>query len=962
MAADPRNTISHSFELRHFSADAAANGPTDFKGETAVFDTGQRLGYLRDYAAYAGDFFEDPGLDTPAVADEDVDSLMAKLKPPPLPRIRSRLRLDGWRRLEYRAGQEKEDQAKLDAWRENRAVEVGGGFLKFVEAGCVTRSFDPQTWRLRFEWKQRGPVRKVAFHGDGKTVATVVLAAGPRREWVQCVVEIDLAEKRWNVMRDGAYDIDWQTLDGDCARIDAVSISADPEAEVAGLWGRGFHPRDDPRNPYSIRTFLDETFSVRPHPADWHSPAYDDSAWKEAEDPLVHGSERHVGEDLYLRTAVAVEDAFEKAWLDIETLDPGGEVWVNGKLVAVSRNRHPLRLDVTDFVAAGRDNLVAVKVYPNDPEMIGRELPHSGIDANIGWFAGRMHLDLTHHAWVDDLFAYTTAVTAGAAGTPQALSEEFNAETAGRVNAVPAEQATVKVRATICNRDCEERWRGYLRIRLYPWLPEESGECAAEQMLPVDCCEWRDLEMETDITVKNPSLWTWRSPALYKVEAVLMDADEMPVDDNVLTTGLRTVSQTGGVLRVNNQPEMLNGAQIFGLRAPQEMMATWQRRPPVHWLVREMAQIRRMNGNAMRIHVHAWAHVPPARNINDVRLAEIGDQLGIMFYWATTAWVRSGTPWGVDLEGLPKYIRQVRNHPSIVLWELSNHPTCNQLYDRGPDGWNEFYLKAHDIVHSLDPSRLLAPSAIVGEGGGATPALELPGMVRGDMDTPTGMGTDWSVLRRFRESKRRYFEERKNHAYFNFEHQESIGQPNWELCRGKPWYRVMSYEWESDEGSIGRKLSADEWRESQAWQAFSAYEAMRIMRQMGYDGFSWCCLHGGPNDAAYKKPLIDFLGHPKLAWYIHRMIFQRVVAGSDDIDVVYGPNDWIHPVVQNLGPERIVNVEVTIEQIDGSVVESKVYSKVKLPPGRSITSLPAFRPTLKIEGNHAVKYKVLSDA
>ena len=437
-----------------------------------------------------------------------------------------------------------------------------------------------------------------------------------------------------------------------------------------------------------------------------------------------------------------------------------------------------------------------------------------------------------------------------------------------------------------------------------------------------------------------------------------MDADEAPVDDNAVTTGLRTISQTGGVFRINNQPEMLNGAQIFGLRAPQETMAIWQRRPPEHWLVREIAQIRRMNGNAMRIHVHAWAHVPPARSVNDIRLAEIGDQLGIMFYWPTTAWVRSGTPWGLDLEGLPKYIRQVRNHPSIVLWELSNHPTCNQLYDRGPEGWNEFYQQAHDIVHPLDPSRLLAPSAIVGEGAPGTPALDLPGMTRGDMDTPTGMGTEWTVLRRFRESKRRYFEERKNHAYFDFEHQESIGQPNWDLCRGKPWHRVMSYEWESDEGSIGRKLSADEWRESQAWQAFSAYEAMRVMRQMGYDGFSWCCLHGGTNDATYKKPLIDFLGHPKLAWYAHRMVFQRVLAGSDDIDIVHGPDDWIHPVIQNLGSERIVDVEVTLEQIDGTPVESKTYPRLKLPPGRSITQLPAFRPSKKIEGNHAVKYNI----
>jgi hypothetical protein len=221
------------------------------------------------------------------------------------------------------------------------------------------------------------------------------------------------------------------------------------------------------------------------------------------------------------------------------------------------------------------------------------------------------------------------------------------------------------------------------------------------------------------------------------------------------------------------------------------------------------------------------------------------------------------------------------------------------------------------------------------------------------------MGAEWTRLRLFLESKRLYFEHRKNHAYFDFEHQESIGQPNWSLCRGKPWYEVMSYEHDADKGSIGRKLAAGEWRESQAWQAFSAYEAMRQMRRMGYDGFSWCCLHGGANTATYKKPLIDFLGHAKLCWHAHRMVFQSVLAGSDDVDLVYGPGDWIHPTVMNLGPERLVNVEAAVRSLSGDEVETVLYERVRLPAGRSVTNLPAFRPSGQLDGTYAVEYRVL---
>jgi hypothetical protein len=39
------------------------------------------------------------------------------------------------------------------------------------------------------------------------------------------------------------------------------------------------------------------------------------------------------------------------------------------------------------------------------------------------------------------------------------------------------------------------------------------------------------------------------------------------------------------------------------------------------------------------------------------------------------------------------------------------------------------------------------------------------------------------------------------------------------------------------------------------------------------------------------KPLVDALGHKKLSWYAHRMGFQQLLAGSDNVDIVYGPSD-----------------------------------------------------------------------
>lgn len=160
-------------------------------------------------------------------------------------------------------------------------------------------------------------------------------------------------------------------------------------------------------------------------------------------------------------------------------------------------------------------------------------------------------------------------------------------------------------------------------------------------------------------------------------------------------------------------------------------------------------------------------------------------------------------------------------------------------------------------------------------------------------------------------------------------------------------------------GSIGRLLTSDEWRESQAWQAFSAYECIRKMRWLDYDGLSWCCMWGGGNMGTYQKPLVDALGHKKLAWYAHRMGFQQVLAGSKDVDMVYGPNDKPTLTVLNLGDEQHTNVIVTIRNVKGKQVYKQKFQNVTLAPGRTVTDIGQLMlPNGLLEGYYFFEYQV----
>jgi hypothetical protein len=307
----------------------------------------------------------------------------------------------------------------------------------------------------------------------------------------------------------------------------------------------------------------------------------------------------------------------------------------------------------------------------------------------------------------------------------------------------------------------------------------------------------------------------------------------------------------------------------------------------------------------------------------------------------------------------------------IVMWQPGNHPDIGDADRAFP-----WVGKVYDAISQADPSRLIAPTANISRMAGLSaeqasdPRWTAPLLARGNMDTPTGYGKLWTVIREWPGGAYRGEDNwdqgdlrigclrSRTHAYFNFENEESVGQPNWELRRGHPTYHVMSYELDYDAGSIGRRLSCDEWRTSQAWQAFSAYESVRKQRWVGYDGFAWCCLRGGGNTATYLKPVVDYFGHAKLAYYALAMAYQPVLAGSHNVDVVYGPEDVVTPMILNLGPARRVALAIVVRDLAGCEVARHTIADVALAEGRTVQELPAWSPDGLADGTYLFEYEV----
>lgn len=954
--------ISRSFEMRYFSKDTSANGETDFKGETEWMSTEQRVQALQEYTRFGSRFFDDPALDKRLIAEKEIDSLLGSLKPQPSPAIRQELRLTNWKKYGYRTGQEKEKAARLTRWKGFPGTSIENGSLRLKDA-AVEEKTNPLNWRskletlvkvdkgasfsLRLSSGKKDAVRLrisdnrvITFSPDGQYAQDI-----RHEDWVRLLIEMDFIEKRFNLYVNEILVNDFSLFaDPDILSADLLSLENDGIVEIKKLFILNHQPQDIPTQPYRSEVIIDEDFLEKKSIAGWQQRNFDDSFWPGTDLPAVHGGLREAGESLYLRTWVRVEK-FSRATLELETIDPGGEVWVNGQVVAVFSSRHPRKLDLTEYLLPEEKNLIAVRVKPYYSRI---PMLHAPDDRHIGWFLGRAKLILSNECMIRGAQVVTGEI----------------------------EPKNVQEHLISIHHNRAESLKGELEVRYYPWFPGEGPVVASEKQT-VHIRPGIENQIRLNMNIPDPVFWTIHRPHLYKVEVLLCDTEGNILDDFVTTTGIRKIGQGEGNLYINGQVEMLNGAQIMGFRPPLEDMAKYNRSTSWENIARDLLSLKKMNANMLRLHVHAEKDTTDG--INDPRYAEIADQVGLYLIWSTAGFIREGEAWNVDFEGYPLYMEQVYNHPSIVLWEASNHP--NRFKQHDISDTHDYVARIYQTIYSKDRSRLISPTSFWGhthyanhlgtldyKGNPirAVPEFFAHQMTRGSQDGYSGYGAEWSQIRKMPSGWANWAAsvlKSNDMAYFNFEHEESAAQPNWELSKGKPWYKVPSYEWSYEEGSIGRKLQTEEWRASQGWQAFSAWESMKKQILIGYDGFSWCTLESGANMGTYQKPLIDNLGHPKLAFYINRMVFQKTWAGSDNVDTVYGPNDVITPVIHHLGEEKEVNLTIRLANKDGKILDSTFISKIVLKGGRSTTRLSSFQFKKKINDDiYFIEYEIIPSA
>lgn len=942
------NILSKNLELRYISHDTKANGETDFKGETSTLSTQQRIEFLNEYAKKLPAMFEDFSLSKPIVTlDEAREYLNTKIKPQPLPDIRKRIQLKNWKWIGY-----KEDKEKINPSSGRTEIPVQD-FRAFIEWELTENApYADCTFAFGNAAEMGFDSEEQPYYISDKTKYYIQNAVKVQK----IKLELDFIYRKWNLYLNDALVADFVSFsDTDAEKTDFFTAPYSKDI-IKRVWGVEYHRlTENEFEPYSINTFIDADFSEETDITGWNTASYDDEKWQDGILPIVHGGERYDGEDLYLRCEFDVAEILPYAELYLESLTPGGEVYINGRLAAFIENECCHKIDILKYIKQGK-NLIAIRVYA-DKVTEDTKMTHTATDLCTGWFAGRMHIDLMPPIFIDDVFSYT-----------KRISED---------EAEQIVEVSVKTKRGLTSKIVEPYT---VSAKIMPWYPTEGEVCAKETWQTITAPNLTEIT-NGKLKIKNPMLWTSQTPVLYKIVVEIANGEGKVTDDYVITTGIRTVSQEDGIFRINGKPELLRAPLLFGARPPLDKIAVWEKCPPLELYVQEILMLKAMNGNGFRMSVHDKR----IGGMNDARLCEFADQMGVMLVWQTTTWLRITSATNINYDEIETCIKQVRNSPSIVIWQPLNHPSWKN--------W-DITMKVHHLLYAsisrVDRTRLISTAADVRRmraryDDGLTdfwgnpcddcdPIWTADLFCRGNMDYILGYGNEWSALREWPYVKDEHlpnwaestgyipsYLESKEREYFNFEHDEIIGQPNWEIYKGKPMYHIKSYEHDYDTGSIGRELEFDEWLTSQAWQALGAYETIKKCRMLDYDGLCWCNFRGGQNTVTYMKNIIDYYGQAKLAYYTHRMAFQNVLACSGNVDIVYGTDDTIPVTVMNIGDEKAVNVKVEILSDDNNIVFEQSFKNVTLKEGRTSVHIDELRLPLLPEGLYSVIYTVYNE-
>lgn len=429
-----------------------------------------------------------------------------------------------------------------------------------------------------------------------------------------------------------------------------------------------------------------ETVVFDKEPADLQLPNVNDNIWRSLDLPHDWAIEGPFSDSLENNTGLlpwkgigwyrkhftlGENDKGKRIYVDFDGAMANAKVWLNGKYIGEWPYGYTsFRLDLTPFVNAGQDNIIAVRLDTKNWD--SRWYPGAGIYRNV-WLIKTSQVQIAYNG------VFCT--------TPEIKKERGMLSVQAEVESHLSDPAPVTIKALVYK----------LNDKFEP-----SGTPVAESGNATATISGMSKHTyRFDIPVKNPVLWDIYTPELYRVVVLVMQGSTL-TDRYETNFGFRTLDFTArdGFLLNGKRVEVNGVCNHHDLGA---LGAAFNARAAE----RQLEILKEMGCNAIRT-----SHNPPAPE-----LAELCDKMGFLLMdEAFDCWRKGKKPKDYHLvfdawheEDLRAMVRRDRNHPSVFMWSIGNEV---------PDQNNPYLATAlNAIVKSEDNTRPVTAGCDNGNSG-----------------------------------------------------------------------------------------------------------------------------------------------------------------------------------------------------------------------------------------------------
>ncbi|MDA5283726.1 glycoside hydrolase family 2 TIM barrel-domain containing protein [Streptomyces sp. Isolate_45] len=383
-------------------------------------------------------------------------------------------------------------------------------------------------------------------------------------------------------------------------------------------------------------------------------PDFTDGQWETVDvphavrlEPVDVGGRNYRGIAWYRRHFVA-DPAYRgrRVFVRFEGAMQVTRVWLNGALLGEHQGGFtPFVFDITDRLVIGAENVLAVRLDNTDNPLVPPGKPQAGMDFDyLGGLYREVTLTVVDPLHVSDpVFAGKVAGGGVFVTTPVVTPASASVAVTTDVRNDAAAAAEAAVVSTIV---------------------DASGRVVATATATTTVPGGGDRTVTQTLTVAAPALWSPDSPALYALHTEIHRAG-IAVDRVTTRFGIRTLAwtKTEG-FALNGRPLLINGTNRGHQEYPYVGFAA-----PAAQQRRDARLIKESGANFVRS-----GHYQPHPAFLDAC-----DELGLMVMDSIPGWQY----WNAD----PKFrensyndtrimIRRDRNHPSVVLWEVSLNETA----------------------------------------------------------------------------------------------------------------------------------------------------------------------------------------------------------------------------------------------------------------------------------------------